>query len=114
MFPVRVAQKNERQTKNSVTSTPNSIHCRLGNTYSRLISVSAIIRMVITAVMTCTAIVTNMTLIKLVTNRLSRFMGRDAVMLAALGVYMYENTAIVANMAKKAPKIKLPVRALPK
>ena len=40
---------------------------------------------------------------KFVEKSASRFTGRDAVIFALRGVYIYEKTAMVANIAKKAP-----------
>ena len=57
---------------------------------------------------------TNRIVITFVPNNASRRMGRDAIIFAERGVYIYENSAIAAKIAKNAPMTRLAVSAVPK
>ncbi len=107
MLPVSVAQKKERQTKNIVMRIHRIHHWSRGRIRSIFASYMRMVSVVANAVITCTATTTNIIVRKFVEKSASRFTGSDAVIFALRDVYMYEKTAIVANIAKKAPATRL-------
>ena len=86
--PVSVAQKQERQMKNSVIKMPRSIHCRMGMMYRYSTFTRMILKTMLNAVITCTATVTNKIVRKFVEYRDVRLTGREAVMFAEREVYI--------------------------